>query len=62
MNIKKIIGVGFILLGTRLAFIIIRKLLQNSNHDYDRPKPYDPDSYMYSKEYFEDLFSRTNKL
>lgn len=46
MNIKKIIGVGFILLGTRLAFIIIRKLLQNSNHDYDPAKPYYPESYM----------------
>ena len=62
MNIKKIIGAGFILLGTRLAICIIKKLLQNSNHDYDPPEPYDPDSYMYSKKYFEDVFRKTKKL
>ena len=54
MNIKKIIGVGFILLGTRLAICIIIKLLnsakQNSNHDYE---PFDLDSYMYRDEYLE---------
>lgn len=55
MNIKKIIGVGFILLGTRLAFIIIRKLLQNSNHDYDRPKPWRP-WYYASREGVYDYF------
>ncbi len=42
MNIKKIIGVGFILLGTRLAICIIKKLLQNGNSVvYPEPWMYD---------------------
>ena len=57
MNIKKIIGAGFILLGTCLAISIIKKLSnsakQNGNHD--SPKPWRP-WYYASREGVYDYF------